>query len=1124
MLIVRTVSAALLLSLVVPLIVLFQRHHQSRRRIWRDLQGFWRSFAHGFLLFWLLVTTALVPAFSPASPAFAQTSVGIGSATPTPSPPAKSTTAATGTQAKNTGTATEAGLSLTYGPEEPYYSDVLAQWKKDGYKNATQTINIPTLKYAESSGGSYCSSPSKAELSVEQATGNVLSLSAEQQCVPAQPGITNLPVSLLQANPEFGNVTMCTRDINATSAKQGYCVATVGGRPNVLLWNNEDGSLTWTFNVQQAGLYNLQVTYYPVPGKGASIGREVLIDGKYPYLEAHRIAFSRVWVNAGPVTVDNQGNDIQPPIKEKRYWRTVRANDSLGMTRNPLEFYLSPGQHTLTMNAIREPIAIASLAFVPPLTQPAYAQALAKWKAEGLKPVNNVTLDIQAEDAIARNDPTVRDASSSDPYSEPYSFGHYRLNTFGGYQWRKGGQWVEWRFAVPKNGLYKLVFRVNQAGLGHMRVYRDIQIDGKFQYRELKEFPIKYSLFWENVCVCNAQGQPYLIHLTKGVHVLKMTDRVGPIRQTVQDLQTVVAELGYWQRRIELLTGPNPDPNFEYDLDQKMPDMLPAFRQMVAKLNANIQLLTRLNNHMPDTVYSLVTVRNFIQRMINRPGTIATNVTSFDSHSQQLATWLLNVQQEPVWMDRFYVASPSFTPPPAEAPLWEQIIFTVHNFFGSFIFNYTGIGSIYKPTPGHPVLDVWTAWGQQWALILKEMIETNFTPKTGIYVNLHVFPPGTLGGASSVLLLALTSGAAPDVATGVDPQTPVEFAIRGATYPLDTLPGFKEMAQQFLPGALVQFKYPASGPNSHIYALPETQSFNMLFVRTDILKALHLQPPRTWEDVYNMIPTLQENGMEFYYPTSADIQTGGFGPFLFQHNGSFYTPDGLRSALDTPQALAAFRQWTGLYTNYNVPVQANFFNRFRTGEMPVGVADYNTYIALSVAAPELIGRWRMLPMPGTPRGNLNDRSAGGSGQTVLMFQKTQHKLEAWKYIQWWLSAPTQEEYATQIEALLGVSARWNTSNIDALRSLPWPQQDIQAIMRQWQWFREQPVVLGGYYTTRWLANAWNEVVLSGKNPRDALEQAVLHINHEMERKQLEFNVKAPAQSQPVVQSPARGGE
>lgn len=1123
-------EVALLVSLLVPIVALRRTGRIALQPVQVRLPG--RAAGRMLLLGAFLLTMASVPGLATVPNALAQSQIAAG--TPTPTATTATTTTGTGTAAATTAAATtaarggatsalqaaEPGIAADFGPTEPYYNDILAGWIGKGYPDANQTINIPVLQFSDSTGGSYCAAPKT------QAGSNGVSLGTAQTCVPASPNTASLSSTLLESTPEAGNVRDCTANINSATARQGYCVATVGNKPNVLLWNNEDGSLRWKIHVPQTGRYNLLVNYYAVPGKDASVGREVLIDGKYPYLEAHRVAFSRVWVNAGPVTEDNQGNDIRPPVQEQRSWRTVRANDSLGMTRDPLEFYLTAGDHTLQMNAVREPMALASLALVPPLQTPTYQQALAQWQAQGLKPVNDVNLTIQAEDAVARNDPIIRDETSNDPFSEPYSFGHIRLNTYGGSNWDQGGQWVKWTFAVPRDGLYAMTFRVNQGGQGHMNVYRDIQLDGQFQYKELKEFPIGFSLFWENICVCNAQGQPYLMHLTKGTHVLKMTDRVGPIRQTVQDLQTVVQEIGYWQRRIELITGQNPDPNLEYNLPAKMTDMLPAFTAMANKLDANVKLLADLNGgHIPDTANSLITVSDYIKRLVARPDTIANNVLNFDTYGQQLATWLLNVQQEPVWMDRFYVAGPQYQVPTAEAPLWEQAIFTVRNFFGSFVFNYTGVGSIYNAqnSHGHPILDVWTARGQQWGLILKELIETDFTPKTGIYVNMHVFPPGTLGGANSVLLLALTSGAAPDVATGLDANTPVQFAIRNAIYPLDSFADFPQVAQQFLPGAIAQFKYPPSGPDSHVFALPETQNFQMLFVRTDILNALHLQVPQTWQDIYNLMPTLQQNGMEFFYNTSTDILTGGFSPFLFQHGGAYYTKDGLRSALDTPQALSAFKQWTELYTNYRVPVQANFYNRFRTGEMPIGVADYNTYISLSVAAPELIGRWKMVPMPGIDQGGVVNRSAGGSAETVVMFQKTEHKAEAWQYIKWWLSAPVQQRYANEIQALLGVSARWNTSNVDAMRSLPWPQSDIQSILAQWQWFQENPVVLGGYYTPRYITNAWNSVVLSGGNPRDALDIAVRDINTELARQQAEFNIKVPGQQQLTEAAGAAAG-
>jgi ABC-type glycerol-3-phosphate transport system substrate-binding protein len=133
-----------------------------------------------------------------------------------------------------------------------------------------------------------------------------------------------------------------------------------------------------------------------------------------------------------------------------------------------------------------------------------------------------------------------------------------------------------------------------------------------------------------------------------------------------------------------------------------------------------------------------------------------------------------------------------------------------------------------------------------------------------------------------------------------------------------------------------------------------------------------------------------------------------------------------------------------------------------------------------------------------------------------MFNETKHKAEAWQFIQWWLSPDVQQQYATEVQALLGVSARWNTSNVQTLRSLPWPREDIQAIFDQWQWFKENPIVLGGYYTPRYITNAWNQVVLSGANPVQAMETAVRDINTELETKQIEFNVKVPAQEQQLA--------
>jgi ABC-type glycerol-3-phosphate transport system substrate-binding protein len=241
--------------------------------------------------------------------------------------------------------------------------------------------------------------------------------------------------------------------------------------------------------------------------------------------------------------------------------------------------------------------------------------------------------------------------------------------------------------------------------------------------------------------------------------------------------------------------------------------------------------------------------------------------------------------------------------------------------------------------------------------------------------------------------------------------------------------------------------------------------------------------------------------MQFYYPAD-------FTQFIFQHGGDYYTPDGKNSALDKPEAFRAFQEYTELYTSYGIPVSANFFNRMRSGEMPIGIGGYNLYMQLSVAAPELAGKWGIAPLPGLKKADGTvDRSNGAlAGGCDIIMKQTKFPEESWEFLKWWSSTPVQTKFARELEALVGAEARWNTANVEAFTSLSWKQEDIKVIKEQWKWAKETSVVLGGYFTGRYLSNAWNSVVISGANLRDSLENAVKEINRELRMKQEEYGV------------------
>lgn len=888
----------------------------------------------------------------------------------------------------------------------------------------------------------------------------------------------------------------------------------IGGRPDpVLVWRTTESMVEWEVEVPQAGLYEITVEYYPIEGKRSSIQRDIRIDGAFQYVEARRIFFERTFKDAHAPRQDNRGNDIRPPQVEVRSWMRKTVEDADGMFSEPLLFYFHEGVNRLAMYAHREPIAIASITVHSPARYPKYAEVLRAWQSAGAQAAPaEVQVWVQGEDARSKTDPTLRREFNADPKMVPASQGHIRLNSFGGWRWRRGGHRVTWQFSVPADGLYQIGMRVWQ-GYEFVPVVRQVRIDGQILFDEMKEVHIPYSPNWQLYRLgqeYSPDGRPFAFYLTAGEHTIELSVKVGAARQTVRTLLQISREMAALSREVAMVTGINPDPNMEWMLDKRLPHLIPTLQGLVARLEDEAAYVQAnlTSGGRPGVLNTIGEAVAQMRDMMRQPDSIPSRQEAFAATQTGIGWWVLRLQEQPLEVDWIWVASAEAPPPPAQSSLRERLKASFSAFLMSFTRpkRYYGVGSEYDPEREEGVvLEMWVARGREWAAIMKEMMEDDFTPRTGIKVNVNVMPPGQLQVGFNVLLLAAAAGRAPDVATGVDPNVPVEFAIRDAVLNLNQFPDYDEVVSRFRPGALIPYHYQGGD-----YALPETQDFYMLFYRTDILGELGLKPPDTWQDVYAMLPILHRNGYEFYYPGEPSPWVG-FVPFLFQHGGTYYTSDGMRSALDSPEAYEAFKEWTGLFTNYRIQKQADFYNRMRTGEMPIGISNYWTYVLLSTAAPELAGWWEMRPIPGVrmPDGRIN-RSIGGAGQVAVIFKQTKHPREAWELLKWWTSAEVQVRFARELESLIGTEARWNTANVQALRELPWPRKDIEAIGEQWQWFLETPVVLGGYFTPRHINNAWNRVVLQGWHPREALEEAVKEINRELVRKQEEFGIKATA--------------
>lgn len=260
---------------------------------------------------------------------------------------------------------------------------------------------------------------------------------------------------------------------------------------------------------------------------------------------------------------------------------------------------------------------------------------------------------------------------------------------------------------------------------------------------------------------------------------------------------------------------------------------------------------------------------------------------------------------------------------------------------------------------------------------------------------------------------------------------------------------------------------------------------------------------------------LQRNNYEIGLPystiTIAGAATGGIGAkdmfatLLFQNGGRVYNDDLVTSRLGDEEAVNAFKQWTQFYTTYGFPVTYSLLTRFRSGTLPAFIAAYSTYNSLMGAAPEIHGLWDMTPIPGTVKedGTI-DRSTGAGGTANVMFANVKDPDYCWKFLDWWSSDKAQYDYAVNLEALLGVSARLATANLYAFNKLSWGDKTKAALAEQREYVVEIPQTPAEYVISRSLDNAFRAVVYNGKNVRERYEQEIITINEEMLRKSREF--------------------
>ncbi len=877
------------------------------------------------------------------------------------------------------------------------------------------------------------------------------------------------------------------------------------GRAGESLLTLEEGSVTYEVDIPETGLYQLQLTYYPVEGKNNDIERQVFINGELPFEESQDIQFTRVWTSAvETVEQDSRGNDVRPNQVEVPRWVTSWLKDSDGYVTGALQYYFEKGKNTITFTSVKEPMVIGELVLTQEEELPTYAEYSAANESAGRTKVSSSAVEsikIQGEAATLKSNSTLYPISDrTSPLTEPYNASKTRLNTIGGENWKLVGQWIEWEIEVPEDGLYQIMIKYRQNQNTGVTVCRSLQIDGEVPFQEAEELYFFYENNWQ-LSVLGDGEEPYWFYLTAGTHELRLEVSLGTeLAEILSVASGAVDKLNEAYRQLLMVIGSSPDTMRDYQLELKTPGALQTLAEQYVVISNLKEMVDDYSQGRGGTATQAIdNLINQLEKMTAKPSSIAKQWSAFKDNIVSLSSWTLTMSEQPLEIDYMLICGEGAETPKVKAGFFASLAHEMKQFFASFVEDYNSIGEVYDE--GTETLEVWiladststtsSGGGRDQANVIKTLVDNYFVPSSNIPVNVKLVN-------RDVLLSATLAGEGPDVALNVDGKEPLNYALRHAVVDLTQFDDFEEVSGWFFEEAMQQFTLEGG-----VYALPQTMSFHVMFYRADILDELGLEVPRTWDEFYQALAVIQKNNMNV--GITPDWTT--YAMFLYQHGGQYYTEDSQHSALDSEEAVAAFKQWTGNYVNYGMPVTFDMANRFRTGEMPLAIADYTQYNYLSVFAPEIKGDWGFTVVPGYERedGTI-DHSVSAWETACIIMATSDQQANGWEFLKWWMSAETQTEYGNEIENVLGVSGRVATSNLEALQSLPWASTDYRQLIAQLEWVKALPQVPGGYFTERHIRNAFYTVYNNNEDPRETLQDYVKQIDYEIERKRLEFNL------------------
>lgn len=917
---------------------------------------------------------------------------------------------------------------------------------------------------------------------------------------------------------QFGKAYVNDKASKITLKASDYAEADMQGieEEGAVVWTQDTGSVTYDFNVAEAGFYYIQLTYYPDTSSTQTILRNVYLNGELPFDKCEDITVDRLWVDDNKNWLMNtNGNQAAPTQVQSEGPGVANFNSSDSDTLGDYMFYMNKGSNKVTLESSQSVLGISEIALVPAVEILSYDDYLKvcqdKFDAEKVS-ANNVqdgAVVVQAEDALVKSSSSLSPNNDrTSVKTQPYHASYTVYNTIGGESWDTAGQGITWKVNVDKPGLYKIGVRFRQYLNRGFYSARYLTVNGELPFKEASEIRFQYAPDWQTAYMGGDNGD-YYFYLEKGENIISMNATLGELAEAVGQAKVSVDNLNNLYRELTAVTGVEPDQYRDYKITTYVSNMQEVLEVEYTRLNAVVEMFGEDINSANKTS-GVVDMMSSMVKLIKKPDDVAKYLKDFNNALSSLGEWVNSINNLPLELDYLMVAGEGYELPKANGGFFANVAHNWNAFIGSFTNDFK-VHAEGSENADKKTITVWVATDTRKQYdIIQKMISAQLA-SADYEVNLSM-----VGG--DTVLPATVAGEGPDVVLHSSYSSPTNFAYRKAAYDVSQFSDFEEVYKRFPADTRAFLEYEGG-----VYGLPDQLSFPVMIYRKDILDSMGLEVPETWEDLMAMIPYLEADNMSVYLASNEYLTLGGgtssttvpvnaiFLSMLYQQGYELYNEEHTATYLDQVDLMKVFKGWTEYYTNQGLNYAINLSTRFRTGEIPLAVVDYTYVNTLNVSAPEISGKWSIAKIPGTRKADGTvDHSAASMIGTCFIVSSTVEKdgmaQESWDFLKWWTSEETQVNYSTELKAENGEAAEFPVANVNAIANGGLKEEFKQVVLSLLEDLRAEPQIPGGYITGRVVRNAFTAVVTDNTDPVDTLYILLDDINSEITNKRTEFGL------------------